>query len=122
MRRIFHIVRHFSSFSTYLTVIASEGGRRYSQELVNIYGLMLRINEIINHICCCVASMSRQQCKRFVNCALLAEDKERIRRINHDTDSAATSIHYKRCHCSPRIRYLLSLVFEIYCQIIISTE
>lgn len=61
--------------------------------------------------------MTRQQYNRFVNCALLAVDKDRIRRINQDT----LHIHNACCHCS--LRYLLSLrVSSAALQIILLTE
>lgn len=50
---------------------------------------------------CCVALMTRQQCNRFVNCALLAADKEWIRRISTQMHGTNVVIVLKDRFCHP---------------------
>lgn len=105
----------FSEFSEYLDTITSKRGHSWLWISSHI-----RLNEThkwYHKSNCCVALMTRQQYNRFVNCALLAVDKDRIRRINQDT----LHIHNACCHCS--LRYSLSLrVSSAALQIILLTE
>lgn len=91
----------FSKFSEYLDTITSKGG--HSRLWISSHIRLNVTHKWYHKSNCCVALMTRQQYNRFVNCALLAVDKDRIRRINQDT----LHIHNACCHCS--LRYLLSL-------------